>query len=132
VILVIYDILTIFFLLFGMFFLLVGVVGVYRLPDVYGRMHAGSKCITLGISGLLIAVIFHLAGREGTALFAVATKAVLVIVFQFVASPVGAHLLSRAAHLDRAKMYAGTLSDDLTTDVRSKEQVPQEPEGRNG
>ena len=37
----------------GVFFLLVGGVGLLRLPDVYTRMHAVGKCDTLG-SGLLI------------------------------------------------------------------------------
>ncbi len=117
ILLILYNILTIAFLFFGLFFLFVGALGVYRLPDVYGRMHAGSKCVTLGISGLLIAVIFHLAGREGADLFAVATKAALVIVFQFVANPVGAHILSRAAHLDGAHLSDKTLSDDLAEDA---------------
>ncbi len=124
--LVIYNLLTIGFLLFGLFFLFVGAVGVYRLPDVYGRMHAGSKCVTLGISGLMLAVIFHLAGREGADLFAVATKAGLVILFQFVANPVGAHILARAAHLDGATISDKTLSDDLA-DSRSSAPVSRQP-----
>ena len=114
--LIFYDILTIGFLLCGLFFLFVGALGVYRMPDVYGRMHAGSKCVTLGISGILLAVIFHLAGREETALIEISTKIILVIIFQFVANPIGAHILSHAAHLEHAAMYRGTLADEEAED----------------
>ena len=36
--------------------------------------------------------------------------------FQFVANPVGAHLLAKAAHMDMTPNWAGTLSDELSED----------------
>jgi multicomponent Na+:H+ antiporter subunit G len=121
------DILTIVSLLFGLFFMFVGALGVWRLPDVYNRMHAGSKCVTLGISGLLIAAVLHFSSVYGTSgpggaemewktLLGAVTKAVLVVIFQYTAAPVGSHMLARAAHLDRAEKFEGTLGDDLQTD----------------
>ncbi len=138
------NILTIASLLFGLFFMFIGALGLVRFPDLYHRMHASSKCITLGIAGMLMAVIFHLAAapRERAALVAsgavaqtqvseaqlssddpqgsvlgAITKAILVLLFQFVAAPVAAHMLSRAAHMDHAQLWSGTLSDDLATDM---------------
>jgi len=40
--------------LFGLFFLVVGVVGIIRLPDAYSRLHASGKVATVGLFGILI------------------------------------------------------------------------------
>ncbi|MFI4861509.1 MAG: monovalent cation/H(+) antiporter subunit G [Phycisphaerales bacterium JB063] len=101
------DILAIASLAMGLFFMLVGAVGVVRLPDVYHRLHAASKCSTLGLLGLVVAAMLHV----GT--LAVVTKSIAVIAFAFVAVPIGSHLLSKAAHRDKAPQWKGTLSDEL-------------------
>ncbi len=95
---------------FGLFFMMVGVLGLLRFPDVYNRIHAASKCTTLGLLGLLIAAVLHV----GT--FGVFTKAVLTLVFAFVATPVGSHMLAKAAHRDGAPQWGKTLSDELAED----------------
>lgn len=131
------NLLTVVTLLGGLFFMFVGAVGVWRLPDVYHRMIAATKCVTLGISGMLLASVLHFAtlglaadkpaevaavpgdaAAQGSSPAGTATKALLVIVFQFVAAPVGAYMLARAAHLDGARLWKGTLSDDLADDDR--------------
>ena len=119
------DLLTVLALLFGLFFMFVGAVGIWRLPDFFNRTHAASKCVTLGISGLLIAAVLHFAalaiaapgGESLSALSGAATKAVLVIVFMYTAAPVGSHMLARAAHRDGAAKDARTLGDDLAEDA---------------
>ena len=118
------DVLTALALLFGLFFMFVGALGIWRLPDFFNRTHAASKCVTLGISGLLIAAVLHFAvlaisarGDDSlSGLSGAATKAVLVIVFTYTAAPVGSHMLARAAHLDGAPKDARTLGDDLAED----------------
>ncbi len=112
------NLLTIGFLLVGLFFMFVGALGVYRMPDVYGRLHANTKSITLGLIGLLIAVMIYLAPRENVELTSLITRAILIILFQFVAAPVGAHILARAAHLDRAPITDETLADELADDSK--------------
>jgi multicomponent Na+:H+ antiporter subunit G len=120
------NVLTAVAMVVGLFFLLVGALGVLRLPDVYLRMIAASKCVTLGITGMLLAAVCHFtaigtgpnaAAGEGSSAVAASTKAVLVILFQFVAGPVGTHMLARSAHVDKVRMWDGTISDDLTKDA---------------
>lgn len=41
-------------LIFGLFFFVVGIVGIIRLPDAYSRLHASGKVATLGLFGLLV------------------------------------------------------------------------------
>lgn len=124
-IIVILDILTVIALLWGLFFMFVGALGIWRLPDFFNRTHAASKCVTLGISGLLIAAVLHFAavfvspqggGPAWESLVGAATKAVLIIIFLYTAAPVGSHMLARAAHLDGAGKDKRTLGDDLEAD----------------
>ena len=110
------DLTTVFFLASGLFFMTVGALGLLRLPDMYHRMHAATKCVTLGISGMLLAALFYLPAHQGASAIEIFTKVVLVILFQFVANPVGAHLLAKAAHLDRCHMWDHTISDELEED----------------
>lgn len=110
------NLVAIGFLLVGLFFMFVGALGVWRMPDLYGRLHANTKCLTLGLIGLLVAAMLHMSMQEDVPMVGVVTRGVLAIVFQFVAAPVGAHILSRAAHLDQAPMAEETLSDELAED----------------
>jgi len=104
------DVLSAIALLGGLFFMFVGAVGVVRLPDAYNRIHAASKCVTLGLTGMLIAACFHLGTMP------VVSKAIATIVFTFVATPIGSHLLAKAAHHGGLPQWDHTLSDDLAED----------------
>jgi multicomponent Na+:H+ antiporter subunit G len=75
----------------GLFFLVVGTVGLLRLPTVYNRMHATSKATTLGAASVFLAGVVHF-GFEGAGLVSL-----VGIVFLFVTAPTGAHMISRAA-----------------------------------
>jgi multicomponent Na+:H+ antiporter subunit G len=50
----VFDILGVLLLAFGVFFFVVGVAGIIRLPDAYSRLHASGKVATLGLFGLLV------------------------------------------------------------------------------
>ncbi|MDK3161424.1 monovalent cation/H(+) antiporter subunit G [Kamptonema cortianum] len=41
-------------ILLGLFFFCVGVLGIFRLPDVHSRLHASGKVATLGLFGVLL------------------------------------------------------------------------------
>ena len=111
------DLLTVAALLAGLFFMSLAAIGMARLPDFYHRMHAASKGITLGVVGLLVAAMFALSTYEDATVVNIITKVTLVILFQFVANPVGAHLLAKAAYLDNAELWENTLSDELSEDL---------------
>jgi len=72
--------------------MLTGSIGLVRMPDLYCRMHAASKCVTLGISGLLLAAMLDLQTSE------IAVKGLFAIFFQFLTTPVSAHMIARAAY----------------------------------
>lgn len=100
------------------FFLLVGAVGLVRLPDFYMRLHAPTKASTLGVGGVLIAsmLISAAQGRPGIA-------ELLITLFVFVTAPVSANLLAQAAlHLklaSRAPVPPGAVPERSPANDRS-------------
>lgn len=106
----IFDFFSAGFLLAGLFFMVVGAMGVVRLPDAYNRIHAASICVTLGLSAMLVAACFHLNAAP------ILTKSAITIVFIFVATPIGSHMLAKAAHDTNLPQWERTLSDDLAAD----------------
>ncbi|AHG03367.1 cation:proton antiporter [Halobacterium sp. DL1] len=85
------ELLTAVLVVVGSFFLLVGTVGLLRLPDVYNRMHATSKAATLGAASILLAGYVQF-GPDSLGL-----PSLVAIVFLFLTAPTGSHMISRSA-----------------------------------
>ena len=85
----------------GTFFLLVGAVGLVRLPDMFTRMHAATKCTTMGAMCTLLGVALIMQGS-------VAVKAVIMIVFILFGNPTSAHAIARAAYRSGTRMKIGS------------------------
>jgi len=73
----------------GVLFLLLGNFGILRLPDVYNRIQAGTKCTTLGALLTIIGV-----GILQPAWF---WKCLLIAVFILVTNPISSHAIARAS-----------------------------------
>lgn len=86
------DSLTIVLVSAGAFFMLIGSIGVIRLPDFFTRSHATSKSDTLGI----MLVLSGFAIYEG--LTTTGLKLIVIIIFVALSNPVGSHALARAAY----------------------------------
>ena len=87
----IFEILSWAFILTGCVFLLIGAIGLIRLPDVFARMHAAGIIDTLAV-GLLALGMGVQAG-----LSLVTVKLGLILLFMFFASPTSTHALAKAA-----------------------------------
>jgi len=91
----------------GVMFDLLGCIGMVRFPDVYNRLQAGTKCVTLGVCLILI----------GTAVMADANpmrlKALLCAVFILITSPTAAHALARAARVSGIKLWDNSVVDQF-------------------
>jgi len=93
------------FISLGAFFMLVGSIGLIRLPDFYSRTHATSNSDALGVILIILGLIIF----EGFNL----NSAKLLIILAFVAltNPTAAHALARAAYLFRLKPRLGKAKD---------------------
>jgi multicomponent Na+:H+ antiporter subunit G len=75
----------------GLFFILLGVVGILRLPDFYTRLHAMGKCDTVGVTLVLVGLALCIGASLTT------VKLVLIAVFIVIINPTATHALGRAA-----------------------------------
>jgi len=75
----------------GSFFYLVGAIGLWRMPDVFTRMHATSVSETVGAGGLIAGMLL----QAGWGL--VALKLVVLYLLLIFTGPVATHALARAA-----------------------------------
>ncbi|MFW6137957.1 MAG: monovalent cation/H(+) antiporter subunit G [Spirochaetota bacterium] len=73
----------------GIAFLFFGSLGVLRLPDVYNRVQAGTKCTTLGAFLTIIGV-----GIMQPDWF---WKTLLIAVFILITNPISSHAIARAS-----------------------------------
>ena len=103
------DILSVALIGIGAVSLIIGALGVLRLPDVYTRMHAASITDTLGAGSIILGLILQ-AG-----LTLVAGKLFLILVFLFFTSPASSFALAHAALSSGVKPI---LDADLREDDR--------------
>ena len=104
------------FIWVGIAFDFLGVLGLLRLPDVYTRLQAATKCVTFGTAGLLFGT-FIIKGFTSFGF-----KALLGIAFVFFTSPVAALAISRAAHRGRIPLAIESVVDLYVADGELKEE----------
>ncbi|OGX45476.1 MAG: Na+/H+ antiporter subunit G [Omnitrophica WOR_2 bacterium RIFCSPLOWO2_12_FULL_51_8] len=102
------------FIVIGLAFDLFGCLGLIRLPDVYNRLQATTKCVTLGTCSILFGALV-VKGLSGTGI-----KAFLCILFLLLTSPVAAHALSRGAHKSGVKLWDKSVCDQYAEDEAGK------------
>ena len=85
------GILSIIFIVAGLFFLVVAAIGVIRFPDVYSRSHAVSLTDSLGAFLMLVGIALH----EGLSINML--KILVVLILLYILNPVIAHATIRAA-----------------------------------
>ena len=109
------DIIIYIFLFVGVFFNFLAGFGLLRFPDVYTRLHAGTKCTTFGsifITGSVIILglkMWYLGSVDGSIL-AIHTAGALIAIL--LTNPTGAHAIARAAHKSGVKPV-GAVVDGL-------------------
>ena len=87
------ELLISFLLVAGAGFVLVGSIGLARLPDVFMRLHGPTKATTLGVGGVLVGSMVFFSAESGVP----SVHEILVMVFLFITAPVSAHLMAKAA-----------------------------------
>jgi multicomponent Na+:H+ antiporter subunit G len=83
----------------GLFFMVVGTIGMLRLPDVYTRLHAAGMTDTLGAGLILLGLAFQtIQGmmHDHPEWWMVLVRLVFVYLFLLFTSPIATHALARA------------------------------------
>jgi len=79
-------------ILLGTLFILIGCIGILKLPDVFCRIHALTKAHTLGLTLLLLGLFLQLDGLQPD------YKLLIAILFQFITIPISGHFLALSAY----------------------------------
>lgn len=98
------------FIVIGLAFDFFGCLGLIRLPDVYNRLQAATKCVTLGTCSILLG-LFLFKGFTAAGI-----KAILCLIFILLTAPVSAHALARGAHKSGVKLWKKSVCDQYAED----------------
>ena len=97
----------------GVLFDLLGCIGLVRLPDVYNRIQASTKCVVLGTTLSLLGAMFWLASVPAF------IKGTLCILFLLITSATAAHALARAAHRSGVPLTDESVVDRYAEDLQA-------------
>jgi multicomponent Na+:H+ antiporter subunit G len=96
-------------ILVGALLALIAAAGLQRFGDVFARMHTATKPATLGLALVLLGAAVAVPTPGPVA------KLLLVIIFQFLTAPIGAHLVGRATFRAGTELHPSTNFDDLSS-----------------
>ena len=104
------SIIGLIFISIGITFDLFGCLGLIRLPDVYCRLQAATKCVTLGTCSILFGA-FLIVGFNAAGI-----KSLLCMIFLLLTAPVAAHAIARGAHIAGIKLWKDSAIDRYEED----------------
>lgn len=104
------NIIGLIFICVGLAFDFFGCLGLVRLPDVYNRLQAATKCVTLGTCSILFGTFFMVGFT------AAGIKSLLCIIFLILTAPTAAHAIARGAHRAGVKLWEGSVVDRYAED----------------
>ncbi len=90
----------------GILFNLFGCLGLIRLPDVYNRLQAATKCVTLGTCSILLGLLIRYGFVD------IGVKSLIAIPLLFLASTAAAHALVKGAYKFGIKLWEKSVVDD--------------------
>ena len=102
------------FIVAGILFNMFGCIGLVRFPDVYNRLQASTKCVTLGTILLLIGLSLAAWSSPMTA------KALICAAFILVTSPTAAHAIAKGAYASGIKLWEKSVVDKYGDDKAGK------------
>ena len=108
------EIITCVFLLVGLFFSFVGVLGVLRMPDVFGRLQASTCIPTMGNICLMIGGIIYAATHSLGA--STIVKLVIIMLMILCTNPISNHALLKGAYKGGVKPAKELVIDDYKED----------------
>ncbi len=89
----------------GLVFDFFGCFGLVRFPDVFNRLQAATKCVTVGTCFILVGTFVCLGFTP------IGVKALLCLAFVVITAPTAAHAIARAAHNSGVEMDESTVVD---------------------
>ena len=92
------------FIFLGVMAFIVSAIGLVRMPDVYTRMHIGTKATTIGTLLMIVGTICIEPSW--------AWKLILLAIFILLTNPLSSSVLARAIHKDGATLESDALKEE--------------------
>ncbi len=105
------DIIGYILIIIGILFNVFGCIGLVRFPDVYNRLQASTKCVTLGTILLLVGVT--LASNSP----ALSAKAIICAIFILITSPTAAHAIAKGAYASGVELWENSVVDKYAEEI---------------
>jgi multicomponent Na+:H+ antiporter subunit G len=86
----------------------------FAFPDVYNRLQASTKCVTLGTILLLVGVA--LASGIGPT----ASRAIICAVFILITSPTAAHAIAKGSYASGVELWENSVVDKYAEQVNKE------------
>lgn len=114
----------------GAFFGFVGMLGILRMPDVFGRLQASTCIATLSTICINLAGILYVIanGMNGS----VIVKLILLTLLVLVTNPISNHALCKAAYRSGIKPAVPFVMDDHAADFGSTGHTKEESDLSDG
>ncbi len=106
-----------FFVLIGSIFLFLGALGIYRMPDLYNRLQAGTKASTLGA----MSVIFGVGLLQPSWMI----KLIIIVLFVGFSNPLSSHALARASYRRGIRPFFKKKIDDYENEIKDEHHTSQ-------
>ena len=94
-----------FFILFGTLAFLVSAIGLVRMPDIYTRMHIGTKSTTIGTILVIIGVVLSEPSWGW--------KLGLLAIFILLTNPLSSSVIARASYKNDHSLKVDDLKEEL-------------------
>ena len=115
------------FVVIGLAFNVLGCIGMIRLPDMYNRLQAATKCVTMGTCMVLIGVMiaagfFHSAHLS--------TRCIICMIFILITAPTAAHALAHGAYSFGVQLWEKSVVNRYEEHFRAtvqKQELAAEP-----
>ena len=105
------DVIGYILITIGILFNIFGCIGLVRFPDVYNRLQAATKCVTLGTIMLLVGAAL-VSGHGATS-----AKAIICAVFILITSPTAAHAIAKGAYASGVELWENSVVDKYGEEI---------------
>ena len=92
----------------GVVLIVIAAIGLHRFDNPFARMHATSKATSLGFALVAFGALIRLDTRADE------TQLLLAAVLMLITTPVGVHMLARAAYRSGDQLSPDTTVDELS------------------
>ena len=105
------------FVAVGLAFNVLGCIGMMRLPDMYNRLQAATKCVTMGTCMVMIGVMIASDVAYSAQLSA---RCIICMAFILITAPTAAHALAHGAYSFGVKLWEKSVVNRYAEDFPEK------------